>query len=193
MENVRKVFSAISKKCCFSSDYNLPENLEPEGRIQLDLTSSQIPKIPEKLGKEVRLTLTVVESEKLPIGKTFIISPFGLLNSERSTSGDGCVYAGSLYYEDEKVVNDIILPQAEKGVGKRHFVIQYKAKESGSWGIKDLGDGMGTFIRLTHPLSLQSNFIISFGDSHMIVLIENSVPSKLVLRFIDGPKIEQKL
>ena len=193
MENVRKAFKILSNKCCFNSEYTNTEGLEAEGKGNLDITSSQIPKIPEKLEKsEKRLTLVIVESEKMQTGKTYIITPVGLLNSERTYAGDGCVYAGSLYYEEQKIVNDIILPQTEKGVGKRHFIIQYQQKEE-RYMIKDLGDGMGTFIRLTHPLQLQNNFIVSFGDSHMIVVIENSFPSKLVLRFIDGPKVDQKL
>ena len=193
MENVRRFFAALTKRCCFTTEYTSTENLEVEGKSKLDLTSSQIPKIPERLEKELRLVLVIMESEKMLVGKNFVINPMGLINSERTSSKDGHVYAGSLYYEDQKIVNDIVLPQTEKGVGKRHFVIEYRPKEGGGYGIKDLGDGMGTFIRLTRPLLLQNNFIISFGDSHMIVVIENTVPSKLVLRFIDGPKVEQKL
>lgn len=53
-----------------------------------------------------------------------------------------------------------------------------------------MGEGMGTFIRLDRPLKLQNNFIISFGESHVIVQIE---PNCLGLRFLDGPRIEEKL
>lgn len=56
--------------------------------------------------------------------------------------------------------------------------------------IKDMGEGMGTFIRLDKPLKLQNNFIISFGESHVIVQFEGT---QLNLRFIDGPRTEEKL
>jgi hypothetical protein len=85
------------------------------------------------------------------------------------------------------------LPENEKGVGKKHFMIQYKQVPRPGFYIKDLGEGMGTFVRISHPLALQTNFIISFGESHMIIVIDNSMPPKLVLRFIDGPKTDQKL
>ena len=194
MENFRNVFFALTKLCCFRTDSNIGENLELEGGSKLDFSSSQIPKLGNILeNSEMRLSLVVVESEKMQIGKKFIITPTGLVNSERNQSGDGFVYAGSVYYEDQKIINDIILPQSEKGVGRRHFMIQYKNSDKRAYLIKDLGDGMGTFIRLVRPLGLVNNFIISFGDSHMIVVIENTFPSKLVIKFIDGPKVDQKL
>ena len=56
--------------------------------------------------------------------------------------------------------------------------------------IKDMGEGMGTFIKLEKPLKLQNNFIISFGESHVIVNVEEN---NVLLRFIDGPKNEEKL
>ena len=192
MENIRGFCKAITKRCCFTAEYTNSENLEVEGS-KLDHTSSQIAKLPEKSEKVLRLVLVIIESEKMQVGKTFVISPVGLVNSERIASKDGFVYAGSLYYENQKIINDIILPQTEKGVGRRHFLIQYKPIAGGVYLLKDLGDGMGTFIRIIHPLLLRNNFIISFGESHMLVAIEDSVPSRLVLRFIDGPKVEQKL
>jgi FHA domain len=193
METVRKFFSTVTKRCCFSSEYSNPENLEGQEKSKLDATNSQISSIPKIHQKDVKvLCLVVIESEKMTIGKSYNVNPSGLVNSERNSPGDGCVYAGSLAYEDNKIVNDIILPQNEAGVGKKHFVIKY-SPEKDSYSIKDLGDGMGTFIRLTRPLCLKSNFIISFGDSHLIVVIENNEVPKLVIRFIDGPKVEQKL
>jgi len=56
--------------------------------------------------------------------------------------------------------------------------------------IKDMGEGMGTFIRLDKPLRLQNNFIVSFGESHVIIQVEGIC---LTLRFIDGPRNEEKL
>ncbi|OMJ80059.1 hypothetical protein SteCoe_19789 [Stentor coeruleus] len=193
MENFRKAFSSLTRRCCFSSDYTHSEPVELEGKSSLDITSSQIPPQPIQVPLVyLHLKIIVIESEKLPLGKTYNISPIGLNNSERTSYGDGCVYAGSLYQENNRIVNDMILPQNEKGVGKRHFMIQYKAEPKSMYLIKDLGDGMGTFVRISKPLPLQTNFIISFGDSHMIVVIDNSYPPKLTLRFIDGPKLDEK-
>jgi hypothetical protein len=52
-----------------------------------------------------------------------------------------------------------------------------------------MGDGMGTFIRIEQPLKLKNSYIVSFGDSHMIVNIENNL---LTIRFVEGPKAEHK-
>ncbi|OMJ83356.1 hypothetical protein SteCoe_15759 [Stentor coeruleus] len=190
METVRKFFSHLGRRCCFASDIANNDSLELEDKNKLDITSSQVPK--PQLGqekKEVLLNLVIVESKGMQPGKIYNICPIGLINSDRTKSGDGCLYAGSLYYEDGKIINDILLPQSEKGIGKRHFMIHYKDE---SYFLKDLGDGMGTFIRLSRPLALQNNYIISFGDSHMIIVIEHNTSPKLILKFIDGPKVDQK-
>ena len=141
----------------------------------------------------LKLSLTVIDSVKMIIGSQYEIFPYGLKSSQRNLK-DGCVYAGSLERSGNLKINDIILPEGEKGVGKRHFMIQFVKGEfyidKGAYMIKDMGEGMGTFIRLDRPLKLQNNFIVSFGESHMIVQIDSS---QLHLRFIDGPRTEEKL
>lgn len=71
--------------------------------------------------------------------------------------------------------------------------------------MRDLGDGSGTFVRLDIPLPLKHGFIISFGDSHMIVNFFQASPSegnyasqndrrsfdRIQLKFIDGPKTDK--
>lgn len=193
MENFRRVIQNLGCRCCFMDDSTTQDPLEQQKPSQIDVTAISIPKLPQNFAnQDPTLNLIVVESEKMQVGKIFFIDSTGLKSSERG-SADGQVFAGSLYYEGDKVINDILLPQSEKGVGKRHFLIQYKKSPAPGYFIKDLGDGMGTFIRLSKPLGLKNNYIISFGDSHMIVFIESSNKSKLTLKFIDGPKVDQKL
>ena len=192
MENIRKFLKSITKKCCFDSEYTISESIEAHEKNRLDITNIKLsrPEIYEK--GTLMLKLTVAESEKMQEGKFYSITPFGLVDSARTKSGDGCVYAGCLYYENDRIINDILLPSNEKGIGSKHFVIEY-IREKNRYFIKDLGEGMGTFIRLNRSLVLQNNYIVSFGDSHMIILIDNTTLPKLVLRFIDGPKVDQKL
>lgn len=135
----------------------------------------------------LKLVLIVIDTAYMDLSHQFEIGPEGLKGSKRKVK-DGCVYAGSLEYEGKIVVNDILLSEREKGVGKRHFMIKYN-KDLQSFSIKDMGDGLGTFIRVNRPLALQNLNIVSFGDSHMIVNIENNFIS---LRFIEGPKINYK-
>jgi FHA domain len=193
MDKARNFFLNLIRKCCPGTEVNRREPLEDEKKNTLEATTTNIANYTDRSEKDpLKLILVVIESEKIQIGKEYFITSAGLVNSERNTSGDGYVFAGCLYYDHEEVVNDIILPQNEKGVGKRHFMIHYK-KKTGFYCIKDLGDGMGTFIKLTRPLVLENKFIVSFGDSHMIITIENNDYPEISLKFIDGPKVNQKL
>jgi hypothetical protein len=134
----------------------------------------------------------VIESEKMQVGKVFHIDSTGLKNSQRQDN-DCQVFAGSLFYSGNKIVNDILLPISEKGIGKQHFLIQYKKIPGPGYFLKDLGDGMGTFIRISRPVLLKNNYIVSFGDSHLIVHLENTKKSELHIKFIDGSKCDEKL
>ena len=56
------------------------------------------------------------------------------------------------------------------GIGKRHMVIKYSIDDK-RYYLRDLGDGSGTFIRVENrkDLILKHGFIVSYGDSHMVV------------------------
>jgi hypothetical protein len=69
-----------------------------------------------------------------------------------------------------------VIPQDELGIGKRHLIIKYNM-DNGEYFMRDLGDGSGTFVRLDIPLPLKHGFIISFGDSHMIVNFNQAAPN----------------
>lgn len=103
-----------------------------------------------------------------------MINAQGLMGNEDDTElpgrgkRDGCVLVGSS--QEGELYNDIILPEDDEnsGIGKRHFILKYNI-ETKSYYLRDLGDGNGTFVRLDTPLLLKNGFIISFGDSHMVV------------------------
>ena len=71
----------------------------------------------------LKLVLIVIDSAKMVIGSQYEIFPYGLSSSLRQLK-DGCVYAGS-QDSPENHINDIVLPEEEKGVGKKHFMVQY--------------------------------------------------------------------
>ena len=55
-------------------------------------------------------------------------------------------------------------------MGQRHMVIKYSEMDR-NYYLRDLGDGSGTFIRIDNriDLILKQGFIVSYGDSHMVV------------------------
>lgn len=132
-----------------------------------------------------RLLLTITEAQSLQVGEVLEIHPKGLLNSAIARR-DGRTYAG---YDQSYC--DIVLPKEEFGIGSVHFVIEYNAADS-QYLIKDEGDGTGTFVKLDSPLALQSYYILSFGSTHMTVVLEqNGSETKLTVKFIEGPKAGQ--
>ena len=60
---------------------------------------------------------------------------------------------------------------ANSGIGKRHLVIKYSENDR-RYYLRDLGDGSGTFVRVDNSkdLILKQGFIVSYGDSHMVVV-----------------------
>lgn len=78
-----------------------------------------------------KLTLIIIDAVHMVVGSEYEIYPNGLKSSKRNVK-DGCVYAGSVEKFGRLTVNDIILSEKEKGIGKRHFMINYnKGKKLG--------------------------------------------------------------
>jgi len=156
--------------------------------VDMPLTVTQIPK--EEIKIAPKLLLEILESPTIPKGTSFSINACGYENSERKMS-DGCVYLGTAGNKgDDQIINDIIIPSEEQGMGGRHLVIKYSI-ETKEYFIKDLGEGTGTFVRIDYAIPLKQGFIISFGDSHMAVNIR--LNKKIQLKFLDGPKTDQTL
>ena len=118
------------------------------------------------------------------IGTQLQINAQGLIGSKRKKK-DGCTIIGSQdqnyqtgeFYNDFVITNDPVennegeTNQAVNGgIGKRHMVIKYNEDDKKD-NLRDLGDGSGTFIRVDNQkdLILKHGFIVSFGDSHMVV------------------------
>jgi pSer/pThr/pTyr-binding forkhead associated (FHA) protein len=192
-----KRFCAVSlKQCCFVSNENsrsespqkdesIINNNDITNQLENQSISDKNSKSSKTLQKKpsVLLKLEVLDSQSLEIGSIFLIDSEGLRGGSRAK--DSSVLIGS----DSS--NDIVLSSHEKGVGGRHLMLKFDVCHKNCFGIRDLGEGMGTFIRLDKRLSLKCNNIISFGDSHMIVLIDYSDGSRITLKFIDGPRKDQ--
>lgn len=55
-------------------------------------------------------------------------------------------------------------------------MIKY-SRDDKKYYLRDLGDGSGTFVRIDNSsdLILKHGFIISFGDSHMVVQLSSDI------------------
>lgn len=137
-----------------------------------------------------KLIIKIQESRTLEKGASYIINACGYIDSQRKLN-DGCVYIGTNDTKsNRKEINDIIIPKEERGMGARHILIRF-ILETRSYYIKDNGDGTGTFIKIEKSLVLRTGYIISYGDSHMVVTILES--KDIQLKFLDGPKADQIL
>ena len=129
----------------------------------VDDTSLSVIGLKEKdLMTAPKLKLISVESPALPQGKVLHINAFGLEGSARAKK-DCVTYIGA---EDSKR-NDFAIPQ-DLTLGSRHLMIKYNPATC-KYYLRDLGDGTGTFVRIDIPVLLKNGYIISFGESHMVV------------------------
>jgi hypothetical protein len=76
-----------------------------------------------------KMRLVIIDTVHMVLGAEYEIFPHGLKTSKRIIK-DGCVYAGSLEKQGRIIINDIILPENEKGIGRRHFMIKYNKGKS---------------------------------------------------------------
>jgi pSer/pThr/pTyr-binding forkhead associated (FHA) protein len=191
MKGLKKIcFVRVTQRCFNSEDFPSDFSVNVSSISQKTTGFQYIEKTtsPPKREDQVqfqRLQLTVIEAEGLEVGSAFLIDPDGLRTSNRCIR-DGRTYAG---YDEHS--NDILLPRNEFGIGRIHFVVEFNSM-SCQYLIKDEGDGTGTFVKLSRPLVLQSYYILSFGSTHMtVVMSRKGKEEKLTVKFIEGPKAGQ--
>lgn len=114
-----------------------------------------------------RLNLIPIESPALQQKEVLRINAYGLEGSLRGKR-DGVTYIGS----DPSEGNDFAIPK-DISLGRKHLMIRFNASTS-KYYLKDLGEGTGTFVRIDVPVLLRHGFIISFGESHLVVHLTGS-------------------
>jgi len=191
MFTLRKLCLVVSTQRCIDSD-----ELEAEAKISDMTVSANLSRLPYEskyagLQEPVpgvvlpRLVLTIQETVGMDPAAVFQILPGGVKNSSRF--GSGVSYGGS---SNEC---EIQLPPTERGVGRRHFQIAFQSSLQ-VYTVKDLGEGTGTFLKLTFPHRLSLPCIVSFGESHMkVTVLEEEEGSGLEITFLEGPKKDTTL
>ena len=129
-----------------------------------------------------KLVLKVIEGPIMQ-GTVIEINAAGIAGGTRS---DGVTYFGQCS-DNEYIHNDYNFPMDELGVGKRHMMIKYETNNK--YYIKDLADGTGTFIKITKQIKLESGYLLSFGESHMTILIESH---NIIIKFLEGMRANEK-
>jgi hypothetical protein len=152
--------------------------------------SSEILKAP-KLSVEV---VESPESDDFAQNKDYFldINAQGMKGGQRGKL-DGCTIIGTRgNRRQDQPQNDYDIGVDPSGEDKRHLMIKYAQSK---YYLRDLGEGNGTFVKLTQPLLLKNGYIISFGDTHMSVAFfqdrGNQGFDRIQLKFIDGPKTDE--
>lgn len=142
------------------------------------------------LDKEAKfLELTIINSPlSSATGTTILINSEGIMNGSMRNKKDSFTYFGFISdlnnpaieeddmidYQLPKKINTYrseITPEDNKNEG-RFFQIHYKEDLKGFY-LKDLGKGLGTFIKIKDSLLLKDSTLISLGDSFIVVNFEN--------------------
>lgn len=138
------------------------------------------------------LRIKVQNSSTLPKSLVLNISSFGLENTKRLAQ-DGIVYFGSKRKSSPKgqVTSDFVIP-INTSTRFPQFAIYFHPQKC-AFFLKDLGQGFGTFVKLSSTLVLENNQLLNMGDSFLIVNIfkklpEDSFPT-LCLKIYSGVKI----
>ena len=175
----------------FNSDKISINQIEPLNIISEEPQFTNITK--NNSIKEEILQLTVMSSTTITLGTKLKIDKNGLMEGSLRNKKDNITYFGYMDIDninnyDESIIVDYILPQKqykneddneEKYIG-RYFQISYNLILK-NYYIRDLGYGLGTFIKIKDPLLLKDNFLISIGDSYLVINLENSDEKDLVL------------
>ena len=124
------------------------------------------------------LNLEVVESPSFTCGTILVINPEGFVGSKRNAK-DGRTFFGSYDGTDPTQMNDIIVNSEERGIGLKHFVIEYNT-EKNNYYLNNLGQGSGTFIRIVTKFALTTNLVLSFSNLHFSLMVQDIISSDKV-------------
>lgn len=193
MERVQRFLVLFGRKCCLYSDIVISEEIKAEDdNIEAACRSKILGEGVELEKNEAILKITVLESNKIQPGKVFCIYPKALKECEKVKAKDRCMYVGLHHMKNGKAAYDVILSQNKKGKARKDFVIQYN---EGEYYLNSIDQELGTYISLGHPFALKTGkmHIISIGNIHIAVSIENCKQQTIVIQVIDGPNKNDKL
>ena len=170
-------------KSCDEQEDSLSKNEEiKKTNNETEKSSKEILSKKIVSGRYTSLFIEIMESAAIKTGTFLKINPDGLDNSKRGAK-DGKTFFGTYEGHDQSKINDYIFPSSEVGFGRRHFVIKYNVDKD-AYSLQNLGDGTGTFIKITGHKELTENVIVSFNNIHIGIIVSHSKQSKISLPIV---------
>ena len=108
---------------------------------------------------------------------TIEITPFGYINSKRQKK-DGITYFGTILGQGDDIENDIDVEiknnenYEDDGFYGRHFMIKFNPDDL-NYYIKDLGKGIGTFIKIQEWTEIKNNLLLNIGDNYIVLSFDD--------------------
>lgn len=114
------------------------------------------------------LYVKILNSQTLDKGSSFTLTPQGLKSSKRRQNG--IVYFGNKrkIKPAGEICNDFVIPAKDESLREPQFLIYFWES---SYYLRDLGIGLGTFIRLKDNLMLTGHHLINIGDSYLYLTV----------------------
>ena len=163
------------------SEENKPnQNLGMSNVNNLSSVDENISNIKNVMDQAKKLQVKIAVSSILPKGQILEIDPLGLVGSIRENHGDGYTFFGFLTEEElknNKSIDFLIKPKEENFENRfkgKHFQIRFNYSDL-KYYICDLGNGFGTFAKLTGEIVIKDNYLINLGNSYIVLIYDDDI------------------
>ena len=154
-------------------------------------------KLKKVFSQSKKLMLEIVSCDTSEKIITLEINPYGYINSKRKKK-DGITYFGYDVGQRELQV-DFALKNNDNyyyddAFNGRHFMIKFNPDDL-NYYIKDLGRGLGTFVKIQEWTELKNNFLLNIGENYIVFFLgeEDDDEEDEKIKDIDNNKEENSL
>lgn len=134
--------------------------------------------IKKVFSKAKKLILEIMTNNKSCDQYTNIeINPFGYIKSKRQKK-DGITYFGNLLGSGDDSEGDIDVEiknnenYEDDGFFGRYFMIKFHPNDL-NYYVKDLGKGIGTFIKIQEWTEIKNNLLLNIGDNYIVLSFDD--------------------
>ena len=159
-----------------NNNNNVEEN--NEFMIDNDQTLIDTIKLKKVFSKSKKLILEIMTNNKSCEKYIKIeINPFGYINSKRQKK-DGITYFGNILGQGDGIEGDIDVEiknnenYEDDGLYGRYFMIKFNPDDL-NYYIKDLGKGIGTFIKIQEWTEIKNNLLLNIGENFIVLSFDD--------------------